>query len=324
MRPVIILSSLLLFPFIGLGNDAWLKEIEDFGPNPGNLKMYVHMPQGSVDTGQVSEMPLLVAHHGCMQTASSLADRTGWNELADEHGLIVLYPQQKWINNATKCFNWFRSKDQSDTRGETASILNMLDHAIEQYPVDTSRIYAYGLSAGASMAVSVMANAPRTFSAGAVFAGGPYKAATNLFEALPVMKDPPDKSPEEWGELLPSLELHEGTYPRLLVFHGSSDEKVDVENGEFLVEQWAIAQRVSPEADTVVRPYKGHSFIERRIHKDKKGREAVVFYLLHGKGHALPVDPGIGEEQGGTTSKYVKDMDFYSSYEVAARFGLLN
>ncbi len=317
------LIPLFLLPLVASvfgQREGELQEIDGFGSNPGGLKMYLHVPDSLPPS---SKVPLVVALHGCTQTASSLADRSGWNELANENGFIVLYPQQRVWNNASKCFNWFRSKDLNDSTGETASIGQMLDHAIEHYPIDTGRVFAYGLSAGASMAVSVLANFPGKFKAGAVFAGGPYKVATNVFAAFPVMMNPPNRSREEWKSLVPPLEDPEGNYPRLLIFHGTDDNTVNIENAYSLVGQWTGIHGLDTEPDEILRPYKGHSFIERRAHLDSSGQERVAFYRLHGKGHELPVDPGKGEKKGGSTSSFVADMDFFSSYEVALRFGAI-
>ena len=95
-----------------------LKEIPTFGTNPGNLKMFIH-----ADTLQtIKNKPLVLVLHGCTQNANDIAELTGWNKLADKNDFIVVYPQQKFLNNAQLCFNWFTKVDQQKNQGENQSI----------------------------------------------------------------------------------------------------------------------------------------------------------------------------------------------------------
>jgi hypothetical protein len=40
-------------------------------------------------------------------------------------------------------------------------------------------------------------------------------------------------------------------------------------------------------------------------------------------GHELMVDPGEGSKQGGKTGLFSKDKDFFSTYWIASKFGLI-
>ena len=42
--------------------------------------------------------------HGCMQSASDFASGTGMNEVADELGFLVLYPEQAASANLARCW----------------------------------------------------------------------------------------------------------------------------------------------------------------------------------------------------------------------------
>src|ERR1700741_1476115 len=108
MRLKIIFLFILAWRFSLHAQSAdGLKEITDFGSNPGNLKMFIHLPK---DTGNVPK-PLVVALHGCSQNAREISRLSGWNKLADINDFIVLYPQQRIINNPSDCFNWFIEHD---------------------------------------------------------------------------------------------------------------------------------------------------------------------------------------------------------------------
>ena len=79
-----------------------LADLTGFGANPGKLRAYIHVP------AQLPERPaLVVVLHGCTQTAAGYDQGSGWSQLADRHGFVLLYPEQDRANNANLCFNWF-------------------------------------------------------------------------------------------------------------------------------------------------------------------------------------------------------------------------
>ena len=48
----------------------------------------------------------------------------------------------------------------------------------------------------------------------------------------------------------------------------------------------------------------------------------MVTYSMSGMGHAIAIDPGSGETQGGNTGSYASDVNFFSSYWSAEFFGI--
>ncbi|MEK0099706.1 PHB depolymerase family esterase, partial [Streptomyces sp. A475] len=130
---------------------ASLQEVTGFGSNPGSLQMFRYVPDG-LPSGR----PLVVAMHGCTQSASAFDDETGWTKWADAWGFARVLPQQKSANNANSCFNWFQSSDFSRGQGEALSIKQMVDKTAADYATDPSRVYVTGLSAGGAM-TAVMA-----------------------------------------------------------------------------------------------------------------------------------------------------------------------
>jgi len=55
------------------------------------------------------------------------------NELADQHGFIVLYPQQSLRANPLRCWNWFESRTR-DGAGEAAAIATLVRDVARRYP----------------------------------------------------------------------------------------------------------------------------------------------------------------------------------------------
>lgn len=308
----LILTLIISLPILS----QTLTEVENFGDNPGKLKAFVHVPEKSD-----SVMPLVIALHGCSQTASSMAEQSGWNMLADRYGFMVLYPQQSWTNNVSNCFNWFRSADIEGEKGELASIHEMIQYVMNHYNVNQKRVFIYGLSAGAAMSVAAMSNYPSLFQSGAIFAGGPYKMATNAFAGAKVMIAPPDLTPQEWGEKVTELHKTKMEYPKIIVVHGDRDNVVDIRCSYELIDQWSDLHNLDPVNRSVLANYAGNPLVTKNIIGQDEA--VVTFYEISDIGHALAVDPGDGEKQGGKTGIYADDIDFFSTYYIAKDFGII-
>lgn len=294
-----------------------MEEITNFGDNPGKLRMYLYVPSDAK-----GPMPLVVALHGCSQNAEELAEISGWNELADRYGFAVLYPEQRSGNNMTTCFNWFLPNDSEGDGGELASIRSMMDYAAQLIAIDGERIFTYGLSAGAAMANSLLANDPAGFAGGAIFAGGAHGSATNAWQGMQVMMNPENLSPEEWKRRIPG-KLEKGNLPKVIIVQGTKDYVVDPRNAQELIDQWSAAHGTDNVENGVDEAYTGNQSIQRLYYSSEFEQEAVVFYSIIGLGHQLAVDPGTGARQGGQTGAFAVDLDFYSTWYIAKDFGLI-
>lgn len=298
-----------------------LTAINDFGSNPGNLKMYVHVP---LNPSSNKAMSLVVVLHGCSQNAGMIAKQTGWNLLADKYGFAVLYAQQKMSNNMGNCFCWYNPNDVDKGKGENASITSMMDYMKQHYSIDSNRVYITGLSAGAAMAVSMMATHPASFKAGAIFAGAPFKAANKFITGMFAMEGWVLKSPEHWGDLVRAQNPeYKGSYPTMIVYQGKADVVVNKRNGYEIVKQWTNLQGISARPTQRIKRYAGKKFIEKNVFQDAMQEDVVIYYKVRGLGHALLVDPGKCVQQGGKHKLYSADKNYYSTYWTAVDFGLI-
>jgi poly(hydroxyalkanoate) depolymerase family esterase len=322
LSSVTVMKSLhlIIFLFLSLSSFAQLERVRHFGRNKGHLKMYVHIPPG-ID--QKKAVPMVVVLHGCLQCAGSVAAQTGWNKLADEYGFYVLYPQQRVSNNPEKCFRWYKRRQLKKNKGENASIIQMVRHMRSIYSIDSSNVHITGLSAGAAMSVIMMADYPETFSSGAIFAGGPYKAANGMVQGMMGMLGWRLKSPQKWGDLVRKQNPgYKGDYPRMIIYHGNSDRIVNKRNGNELMEQWTNLHGIGTEPSQTIRNFLGKPGIEKNIFL-KEGKEAVIFYKVDDLGHALIVDPGNCRFQGGRTGFFSKDKNYNSTLWTAYDMGII-
>ncbi|MBV1799135.1 PHB depolymerase family esterase [Siccirubricoccus sp. G192] len=120
-----------------------LTEVQDFGPNPGALRMLSFVPEGLPEGA-----PLVVALHGCTQNAAGYDRGCGWSDLARQLGFALLLPEQRQANNPNRCFNWFEPGDTARDAGEAASIRQMVAHMLAAHRLDPRRVFVTGLSAG--------------------------------------------------------------------------------------------------------------------------------------------------------------------------------
>src|SRR5262249_12733719 len=144
--------------------------------------------------------PLIVLLHGCGQTAGAFLDRSGWIGVAERLRIPLVLPEQSGDNNQGRCFNWFRPTHTGRGQGEALSIRQMVSAATKRFGCDPRRVFVGGLSAGGAMAAALLAAYPDVFAAGAVIAGLPVGAASNVSEALRRMAEAgPIRSGAEWA-----------------------------------------------------------------------------------------------------------------------------
>jgi poly(hydroxyalkanoate) depolymerase family esterase len=156
------------------GRPTGLRELTGFGANPGNLRMFAYAPKDLPP-----KAPLVIALHGCTQTAVEYDQGTGWSSLADSLGFAVVYPQQQPANNPKNCFSWFLPDNIARGHGEARSIREMVEHAIATFVADRRKVFVTGLSAGGAMASVMLATYPEVFAGGAIIAGLPFGCAFN-------------------------------------------------------------------------------------------------------------------------------------------------
>lgn len=318
MKTRIIFALLVIVPFSGFSQ--LLDITKELIENKGNLNAYIHEPVRKT----TKNIPLVLVLHGCSQDVTEISSGSGWNQLADSLGFYVLYPEQRASNNLIKCFNWFLKDDQEKDKGEIASIHEMVNYAVSHYPIDTSRIFIYGVSAGAMMSVNYMACYPSSIKSGAILAGSAYKQVDSPMKSFSEMRQPTMFSDENLRQKLYSQDsLYTGEFPQLIVVHGTGDKIVGYGNSEVLVKQWKTAFTIVSETEQRVSVGLNSPVITRKDYKDAKDRSVIIFYTADKWGHYLMIDPGPGPKQGGEVSKHALDGDFFSTYEIAKDWNLV-
>jgi poly(hydroxyalkanoate) depolymerase family esterase len=291
-------------------------EVKSFGSNPGNLRMYIYVPAGM----PAAPAPLVVVLHGCNITATAYATASGWNELADEYKLYVVYPEQQAANNNYTCFNWFNPPDYLRDQGESASILQMVQQTKKDHAIDDNKVFVTGLSAGGAMAVNLGATYPDVFAGVGAMAAIPYGCANDANSGFACMDPGVDQTPTQWGAKAKGAHSgYTGPYPVMTVFHGSADGTISDMNLTEIVDQWTSLHGT----DTVPEIDEDFHFHPHKVYKDASGRAVVESYHLQQMPHGITVDPGLSPEQGGQVTWFAFDLNIWSSYYAAKFWGLL-
>jgi poly(hydroxyalkanoate) depolymerase family esterase len=210
-----------------------LKEVHGREPNPGHLRMFAYVP-----SGLVVKPALVVALHGCTQTAAGYDHGAGWSILANRYGFALLMPEQRRSNNANGCFNWFLPEHTQRDRGEAASVQCMIEAMVRENGIDPRRVFITGLSAGGAMTSAMLACYPEVYAGGAIIAGLPYGAPSNVQQAFECMFQCPPRSAQEWSDLVRGAARHAGPWPRNSVWHGGADKTVIPPNAREILKQW--------------------------------------------------------------------------------------
>jgi poly(hydroxyalkanoate) depolymerase family esterase len=296
------------------GSDDRLVETEKFGLNPGQLRMFSYMP-----ARPIGQLPIVVVLHGCGQTAAEYDHGAGWSTLADRYGFALLVPQQQRSNNANGCFNWFQPEDARRGSGEAASIHQMVQAMARDHGIDPRRVFITGLSAGGAMTSVMLACYPETFAAGAIIAGLPYGAASNVQQAFQSMFQCPQRTAKDWGDRVRAAAgRHKGSWPRVSVWHGGADKTVIPPNAQEIVKQWTDVHglAVTPSKEDRV------SGFSRQAWFNDVGEELVESYVIPNMSHGTPLSPGDGAVECGAAGPFLLDVGISSTFHIARFFGL--
>lgn len=271
-------------------NGAGCFETFEFRCSAGARAYKLHVPAGASDTPR----PVVVMLHGCTQSPDDFAAGTRMNQLADEHGFLVVYPEQPSRANPSKCWNWFSPQDQVRDRGEPAVIAGIVREVLARHGADPRRVFVAGLSAGAAMAVVLGEVYPDLFAGVGAHSGLPYASASDVPSALAAMKGGRSGLPGLRDVPCQGAGGRKTTTTAavpLIVFHGDRDHTVQASNGAEIVRQARDAYRRHAGDDGLTASVSegvaaGGRRYRRTRHVDGAGQVKVESWEIHGAGHA--------------------------------------
>ncbi len=302
------------------------------------ITMHAYVPAAL----KTPKAPAVVLLHGCLQGPREFFADSGWRKVADQRGWLVVVAE--FDDPGEHCLWWFDPEQRrQESAAQADAIVKGLTAARKRFQVPEGENYVAGLSAGAAMAVGLLALYPDTFAAGASMAGVPFDCPRMTEEkrmmwanqpcAVPGMQELPqacacmagdvDLSPDQWAGAVKALHPGRTTWPRISIWQGAADPVVLCRNGIETAEQWSALNGGRPPA-IACPPGKSQIMSKREPAKDQRwtlagrgGKPAVELRLLDGFGHAVPVAEGKG---CGKSGKFSAEAGVCAASELADFF----
>lgn len=220
-------------------------------------------------------LPLVVMLHGCDQSATQFAEGTRMNHAAQQRGFAVLYPQQSISVHPHRCWKWYDRATQQGG-GDVKLIVGIVHKVKGQYPIDTTRIYIAGISAGAGMANIVALNHPELFAAVGMHSGPMFGAGHSPVGALGVMKH---GASHRAADAIDEVLARTPAFPPMptMLIQGEDDDIVRPVNQVHLTRQSLQLNRLHPETPGKVASKAGTRRTRaHRLHDVYAGRKLMV------------------------------------------------
>jgi poly(hydroxyalkanoate) depolymerase family esterase len=236
-----------------------------------------------------TSVPLVVALHGCTETADVYRQLSGWDKLAEAKGFIVVFPEQTTSRNYQRCWNWLLQADMHRGSGEPAMIAGLTTSLQQRYSVDTHRTYVAGFSAGGAMANVMAASYPDLYGAVGVGSGCEYNG-------LPCVGSPGPDPKQTGKQAYDAMGTHARVMPAI-VFQGDADSIVAPANGPMIVSEWQVTNDYADDGalngsiptnrtgfSNGVSP--GGRSYTTTTYGDGHGHQLIQYWVVHGMNHA--------------------------------------
>jgi feruloyl esterase len=164
----------------------------------------------------------------------------------------------------------------------------------------------------------MLATYPDVFAGGAIVAGLPYGAASNVQQAFETMVQCPPRPARAWGDLVRRASPHRGPWPRVSVWHGGADATVIPSNAREIVKQWTDVHGL-PEAPSTHAMDNGYP---RQVWVNTAGEELIESYTITNMAHGTPLATGRADHECGVAGPFLLEVGISSSYHIAKFFGL--
>jgi poly(hydroxyalkanoate) depolymerase family esterase len=263
-----------------------LSRVTGFGTNPTNLNMYVYVPR------KVAAKPsMLVLVHYCSGSASGVFNGGGHDYVtaAERYGYVIVLPE---ATRSGTCFDVSSPAALKRNGGsDSTGIMAMVGYARSRYGI-TGRTVVSGISSGAMMTNVLAAEYPDVFSAASAFSGVPagcFGTTNGSLWNSQCSGGSLTRTAQQWGDLARSMNPgYTGAYPRMQVWHGTTDTTLAYPNFGEEIKQWTNLHGLGQTPASTEHPQSNWT----RTRYGATGTQATVeANSIAGVGHQLPL-PG--------------------------------
>lgn len=229
----------------------------------GERRSYLlHVP-ASYDLA--TPVPLVISIHGFAEWPAHQRQVSRWNDLADQHGFIVVYPAGIGFPRRWRAGGGTSAEAMQDV----TFVADLIDALAARYNIDRTRIYANGLSNGGGMSYRLACQlADRIAAVGSV--SGAY-----LF---PLSACQPSRP-------VPLIAFH-GTADPIVPYAGGPSRSFDLPFPN--VPDWIAAYAERSGCRTTPSPLPVRGEVSGIQYSGCHDDAEVVFYTIAGGGHAWP------------------------------------
>ena len=239
----------------------------------------LHVPK-SYDRNRPT--PLVISLHGGAMWPAAQMETSQWNRVADEHGFIVVYPSAVSGRGPRA----WRAGGHLGSERDVQFISDLIDRLRAGYSIDSTMVFADGLSNGGGMAFLLSCKLSRRIAAVGVVGVAVF---------------------------LPWRECTDRRAVPMVAFHGTADRAARYHGGRTWVAPmafpdiprwtatWARRNGCAPEpSDSTVA-----TDVVRRAYTSCADDAAVVLYTVEGGGHTWPGGGPMPEWFAGRTTRSI-------------------
>ncbi len=229
----------------------------------------LHVP---ANLGDDRKVPLLLVFHGGGGHAWSMPKFTGFDKVADEERFVVAYPE-----SVNKSWDDTRGLSKADDVGFVSALIGRL---AEDLPIDTSRVYATGISNGGFFSNRLACDLSDKIAAiAAVAATMPTTLPENCHPVRPI-----------------SILYMNGTKdPLVPIGGGAIGANLGLKRGECIsldeaVKFWTKWDRTATAADVtqLADRVEDGTHVQTETYRGGKAGTEIVVYRIEGGGHTWP------------------------------------
>ncbi|KAH8832333.1 acetyl xylan esterase [Flagelloscypha sp. PMI_526] len=223
-------------------------QVTNFGSNPSNVGIYAYVPSG------LSASPgLVVALHYCTGSASGYYSGTQWKAQADSKKNFI---EWKMLGCLTNFQVSTAATLKHDGGSDSLGIANAVRYALNNWGVNSAKVFVTGSSSGAMMA-NVLAGAyPDLFKAAVAVAGVPYGCFATTDGSMwnsACANGQVTKTGADWAALVKTAYSgYSGSYPKFMAIHGTADTTLYYTNFGEEIKQWTSIWGVSSTPSSTV------------------------------------------------------------------------